>query len=418
MIGKKIMSNMKKNFAWNMIGSLVNSVTSLFFMIIVTRINGVDEAGIFTFAFSLACLFQVISNYSGRTFQVTNTDDCITDSDFIYHRYLTSIMMILCLLVYLLFKDYSKMKVLAIFLLVIFRLVESIGECFYGIIQKNGELYKVGISLFLKGIIGILIFSIIDVITKNFLFSIIGLILVNLLILIIYDDKNYHNFYKRQKVNKENVKIIFKSGFSVFGFTFLNQYLLNAPKYAIDDFLNSSSQTIYGIISMPAMVLILCSQFIVQPLLPKVTDIVVKNKYAALKKLTFNIIFGVVLVGILGEIFCYLVGISFLQLIYGISLKKYLLHLMIIILGATIYGIIFVISSVLIALRKNSSQLLFYGISSMFVTIISKILVRRFAVMGACLSYFITMTFLCLMYIIYFLYVIHVLEKNKKGKDL
>ena len=119
MIGKKIMSNMKKNFAWNMIGSLVNSVTSLFFMIIVTRINGVDEAGIFTFAFSLACLFQVISNYSGRTFQVTNTDDCITDSDFIYHRYLTSIMMILCLLVYLLFKDYSKMKVLAIFLLVI-----------------------------------------------------------------------------------------------------------------------------------------------------------------------------------------------------------------------------------------------------------------------------------------------------------
>ena len=408
------MNNIKKNFVWNMIGSLVNSVTSLFFLIIVTRINGVDEAGIFTFAFSLACLFQVIANYSGRTFQVTNTDEKITDSDFIYHRYLTSIVMILGVLIYLLFKNYSKTKVLAIFLLVVFRFVESIGECFYGIIQKNGELYKVGISLFLKGIIGTLVFAIIDIITNNFLFSIIGLILVNLSILIIYDNKNYHNFYQNQKVNKENVKIIFKSGFSVFGFTFLNQYLLNAPKYAIDDFLSSSSQTIYGIISMPAMVLILCSQFIVQPLLPKITDNVIKNEYDSLKKLTFNIIFGVMLVGILGELVCYLVGIPFLQLIYGISLKKYLLHLMVIILGATVYGIIFVISVVLIALRKNSSQLLFYGISSLFVMIFSKVLVRSFSIMGACLSYFITMIFLCLMYIIYFVYVIHVLKKIEK----
>ena len=62
------MNNTKKNFVWNMIGATVNSFTSLIFMIVVTRINGTKEAGIFTFAFSLACLLQVISNYSGRTF--------------------------------------------------------------------------------------------------------------------------------------------------------------------------------------------------------------------------------------------------------------------------------------------------------------------------------------------------------------
>ena len=54
------MSNIKKNFIWNMIGSVVNSFTSLIFLIIVTRINGVEQAGIFTFAFSISLTCSVV----------------------------------------------------------------------------------------------------------------------------------------------------------------------------------------------------------------------------------------------------------------------------------------------------------------------------------------------------------------------
>ena len=98
------MSNIKKNFLWNMIGSVVNSFTSLFFLIIVTRINGIEQAGIFTFAFSLACLFQVVSNYSGRTFQVTNLDKNLSDSSFFYQRIFSCVLMWLLLFVYLLYR--------------------------------------------------------------------------------------------------------------------------------------------------------------------------------------------------------------------------------------------------------------------------------------------------------------------------
>ena len=57
-------NNLKKNFIWNLIGSTINSFTSLIFLIIVTRINGIEAAGIFTFAFSTACLFYIIGIYS------------------------------------------------------------------------------------------------------------------------------------------------------------------------------------------------------------------------------------------------------------------------------------------------------------------------------------------------------------------
>ena len=54
--GIKMNHNFKKNAIWNTIGITINSFNSLFFLIIINRINGVDIAGIFSFAFSVACL--------------------------------------------------------------------------------------------------------------------------------------------------------------------------------------------------------------------------------------------------------------------------------------------------------------------------------------------------------------------------
>ena len=46
--------NLKLNAIWNTLGITVNSFNSLFFLIIINRVNGVEIAGIFSFAFSIA----------------------------------------------------------------------------------------------------------------------------------------------------------------------------------------------------------------------------------------------------------------------------------------------------------------------------------------------------------------------------
>ena len=48
---KKISKN-QKIFLWNAFGTSFNSFLSLFFLIIVTRINGIDESGLFSFYYS------------------------------------------------------------------------------------------------------------------------------------------------------------------------------------------------------------------------------------------------------------------------------------------------------------------------------------------------------------------------------
>ena len=84
-------NNIKKNTIWNIVGTTINAIASLIFMIIVTRINNVNEAGIFTFAFTCATLFNVIGTYAGRIYQVTEKKE-ISNKDFLINRIISCVI--------------------------------------------------------------------------------------------------------------------------------------------------------------------------------------------------------------------------------------------------------------------------------------------------------------------------------------
>ena len=58
--------NLKKNYIWNTIGTTFLSFNSLFFMIIVTRINGIQDGGFFSFSYASACILNAIALCCGR----------------------------------------------------------------------------------------------------------------------------------------------------------------------------------------------------------------------------------------------------------------------------------------------------------------------------------------------------------------
>lgn len=395
-------TNFKKNFLWNSIGSTVNAFISLFLMILVTRINGTNQAGIFTFSFSFACLLQVIGMYAGRAYQVTERDKKITDTDFIMNKVITCIFMLIACFAYLFIEDYSFDKNIVILLLVIYKLLEAFVEVFYGIIQKNGALYQVGYSLFLRGIFATISFAVVDLLTHNLFLAIGSMLVVSMMVLLLYDVINVKRFYKREKINGKNSFSILKLGVWVFLITLLTQYLINAPKYAIDDYLSNDLQTIFGIIVMPATVIALVSQFIIHPLLNKLTAYLNENNLKQFHRTIFQILFYVLGFGILANVIAYFIGIPFLELVYGLKLSEYRIDLIIIIGGATLYGMAYVISNALTTLRDTFSQVVIFGLSSVFAFFISKYLVFTEGIHGATYAYALSMCSLFVLYIIYY----------------
>lgn len=397
-------NNLKKDLVWNTLGVTINALTSLFYLIFVTRINGTESAGVFTFAFSTALIVQVIGLYSGRVFQVTDNNEKVTDSDYIYSHMITSVAMILIGIIFCIIKGYTFYKIIIIMMFILFRAIESFSDSVYAVIQKNNELYKVGISFTIKSVMSILLFLMIDLITRNIILSIIMIILTQIVVLYYYDRKNAEKYLKNlDKFSKENVIYIYKVGFYTFIFTILTQYVNNAPKYAIDNYLTNTDQTIYGIISMPATAILLLSQFLIHPYLLKLKNCIINKQIKQFNQNIIKLILALVLFGIIGLLGTYLVGVPILQLVYGVKLSEYKLPLLIIILSSIFLSMVMLLSNALIAMRKTKGQTIIYVVVSIIAYVIAKIFVLNNFLLGASEAYLYTMIILFILYVIYYL---------------
>lgn len=387
---EKIESNRieKKNIIWNMIGATFNSFNSLFFAILVTRINGLNDAGIFTYSFATACVLYNIGVYEGRAFQVTDITGKNTDTDYLYHRILTCILMFIVSFAFVMIKGYDGYKVAIFLLLCIFRLIEAFAEVLYGMLQKNEKLYQVGISLFAKAILGILCFTVVDMITKNLILAISSLIVVNIAGIIFYDRKNVKQVeISKSRFNWKANNYIFKAGFFTFILTFLSVYLINASRYAIDDLSTNELQTIFGIIIMPATFMGLMGQYIIQPALTKLSHFIKEKQYLPLKQMILKLLTILIGIGVLVFVVAYFLETPVLGLVYGVNLKPYFFSMMIIIFGSFFYASSMILSIILIAMRKTASQAITYGIICILATILAYQMVERWQIAGASITY-------------------------------
>lgn len=399
-------NNTKKNVIWNMIGTTANAFNSLFFMIIVTRINGLKDSGIFTLAFSLACLFCFIGNYEGRVFQVTDVKQDFSNKEYIVHRISSCILMMVTVLIYCLIMKYDAYKMSVTFALCFMKCCEVFSDVFYGVLQKNDNLELVGKSLFFKSIASILVFVVLDMVTKNLLLSCVGLDLIWLVVLFLYDiPKTKKLIQKEEKISLTNIIKLYKDGFFSFSILFLAVYLVNAQKYALDGIVAESLQAIFGIVLMPATIISLACQYLLQPILNTIA-----NLYALGQKKEFNILIFkssllVLVFGLVCIIGAYLFGIPVLNILYGVNISDYKLCLILIIVGAIFYSLSTLVSAALTTIRHTFVQFIVYSVTSLFALFVSKLFIINFSLIGASLAYLLCMFIQFLLYLLIYIYI-------------
>lgn len=407
--------NFKKNFIWNMLGMTFNSFNSLFYMIIVTRINGTNDAGIFTLSFSIACLVYYIGIYSGRVYQVTNQIDKISDIEYILQRVVCFVLLLLISLFYSIFNQYSGEKMIIFLLLCLMKGLEAFSDVFYGIMQKHDELYRVGISLFLKSLISIVFFLLLDLVTKNLIMSILCIDIAWILIFLVYDIPKTSAFIgKNEQICLQHIKELFLKGFYIFIVNFLSVYIVNAPKYAADGLLSNSFQAIFGIILMPATLMSLAVQYFIQPYLLKLSNYFIDNEIKKFNSLILKLLVIIILFGFTCLIGAHFFGIPILSLIYGIDLNAYRFDLEIIIIGSVLYPMSIIISSAFTTVNITFLQFVLYIITTSFSFLICPMLISYFNVEGATFAYLFTML---LHFVLFFFTYIILLKKNVLFKN-
>lgn len=408
----------RKNFIWNIIGTGFISFNSLFFMIAVTRINGVENAGIYTLAYSTACILYMIGIYAGRIYQVTENNKSITNKDYILNRVISCVIIIFFCLGFVLIKKYDIYKSAIFIILAIYKGLEAFSEVFYAILQKNNYLDKAGKSCFIKAILSVIAFVTVDILTKNLIFACLSIVAVFMLVMLFYDIRETKKFIsKEEKTNIKNVMSIFKNGFFPFAISFLGVFMTNAQKYAIDGTLTEDIQAIFGIVIMPATIMGLLAQFLIHPYLNEIFDLYKADEYNKIKKLLYRIILIILAIGILCSVVGYFLGTPVLGLIYNVDLSHYSVHLTMILIAATFYTMAGIISPILITMRHTFIQFIVYVGIAIFEWILSNILVTNYGFNGAIWAYLITMIVYFVLFYFVAMKLINKHNKKIEGKE-
>ena len=379
--------NIKKDYFWNTLGVFAQNAISPLLLIVITRINGIYDSGLFSFAFSLSIIFWAVSMWGGRTYQVSDTTKVFSNQNYVAVRLLLSVAVFIGALAFSVANGYDIVKTGLIMLLVTLKLIESIADVIYGVFQKNEKLYITGKSLTYKAFIGLAVFIAVDALINDLILSAAGLVIVNLAFLVFYD------IFKIRKV--ENIffeKGSFKNALKgalriiricapVFAMTILAMLSLNIPRYFIDMY-HENEIGYFGIISMPITLIVLVMSFILQPNIVRLARLHEQNNHREFNKIIGRISLITIVIGLVVLGVTYLFGIQLLELVFGVDFANYQDALLIIVFGAIINAMVAILMNALIVMRKIKVQFYILLLTSIALVAASAFFIRPFGLDG------------------------------------
>lgn len=384
------MQAQKKDYIWNSIGSFLQSAISPILLIVITRLNGVGDSGLFSFAMSLSVVFWAISLWGGRTYQVSDVKKEFSSGDYIVVRFISSLIVAVFSISFCILSGYDLIKTELIMVLVSFKILESIADSMYGVLQIHNKLYIVGISLTIKSVFGFIIFAIVDILTKNIVYGALSIFLVNIVVVIFYDIP-WMKHVESVGLTKKNImqagKIMKKTA-EVFVVVFSTMFSLNIPRYFLDKY-HYDQIGYFGIMAMPITLLTLFISFVLQPNVVNLSELLKKKKIKEFTKIVSKIDFITFTLGILFVISSYLIGVWVLNTVFGIDINNFRIDLTIMVIGAVANAFVSIYVNLLIILRRFKGQFYTLLVTNILAAVLSVYLIDRLAMLGSVLVFMI-----------------------------
>lgn len=409
-------SNLRRDYFWNTLGVLSQNAISPLLLVAVTRINGIDDSGIFSFAFAVSVVLWTVSLWGGRTYQVSDAAREFSSRGYIAVRVLLGLVVMLAALMLIFTGGYTGEKALLILILTLLKVVEAIADGIYGVLQIGGKLYISGISLLLKSTTGLLLFVVVLTATSNLLLSATMLLIANLTFVFLLDIPKARRLkLQTAAITKQGAAdiareslVIMKRSSPVFAMSLLAMLAINIPRYFVDRY-HESEIGYFGILAMPITLLTLLITFILQPNIVGLSRLYAENKLSQFHKTVLQISrttfisIGLILGGTI------LFGVPALNAIFGLRFETYEAALIIIILGAAANTGVGIMTNTLTVMRQFKGQFFVLLLTNTALIPLCLFFVPKYGLNGAVVLYSLT----CLLQVVV-LYVVYQASLGKR----
>lgn len=403
----------KRSTIFNFIASLINASYSAVMLFFITRIIGVEAGGMFSIAIAYAYQCQTLGAFGVRNIQASDTNKQYNFSDYFYLRILSCIAMYGLIIYYSFASNYSIEKSLVVFSICIFKSVEAIEDLYHGEYHRQNRLDIGSLLQAIRYSISLIVLILLLFITHDLILS--NLIVTILTIIIfVFQNKPFIKYYIREKIRFDfnKVKQLFFIALPVCFSGFISAYILNIPKYTIDQCLNQTYQTYYGILMMPVVVINMLSLVIYRPMINSLSYAYNNSDKIMFKKIIFKQIMIIVILTILAIVFGFVIGLKLLNFVYGVNLNKFILAFIILLIGGGLNTLAGFFTVVLTIQRKQNIMLFGYIFTLILSILISTSLVQNYEMVGASALYAVSSAWMAfIFFIMIFLKSIHLKEE-------
>lgn len=397
-------ASQKRVFIWNSVGSAIYAVSSFLLLIIVVRVCGVDEGGIFSIGYAIAQLMLTIGVFEATTYFATDAENRFTYAQYLGFKVITCGLMIIASVIYITSFGYDAHKSLVAYSLCAYRLFEALSQYWFAAFQKENRLDISGFSTTWRSVISIAAFTMALVLTKDIVLSMLLSSASEAIWIACYDIPRLR---KIRRVGKPDFSLkplvsLFAACFPLFISSFLAIYLGNVCKYAIDAVGTEEMQTIFNVLFMPSFVINLFVNFFIRPSLTHMAELWLGREVHAFMKTITKLLGAVVGITVFVVAGCAVIGIPILELFYGIDLTGCLPALLILLLGGGFLSASVVFYNAMVIIRAQNGVLLGYAVAIVIAHFIATPFVVASGIMGASVAYAISCVGLLLCFVLVF----------------
>lgn len=392
----------KYKYIWFTMGTACFALATLVMTIVISRLLGETQAGIFSVGLSIAQWLVTIAYFEIRTFQVTDVRNEYSFKYYLTLRILMCIITFLASIVYVVFNNYDIQKVIIILLVCLYKISDSIADTFEGEFQKEDRIDISGKSEFYRVFFSILVLVIAVAVSKNLILSLIIMNVVAYGMIVLLDISiAVKRVSVRMTGDMKRLWKLVKMCIPLAVSTFLSTYIINSSKLSVDRVLGDEAQLYYTAVFMPNMVINLFSGIIFKPMQTAMAVNYYEKKYKNFWHIISKMILIITGFTFVCEVGAYVLGIPVLSWLYGVNLKEYKLTLLLLLLCGGINAINIIFYYVLAIMRKQKYMTILYIIVCLVSFLIMDTMTGKMGLMGASLGYLILVSLLAALLLVY-----------------
>ncbi len=395
-------SKERKTLLWTVLSGCVYALSSVVFLMVVSRALGDTAAGVYATASMMALQLITVGRFSVRNFQVSDVRDEYTFSEYYSFRWLTCGLMILALIVWAIVAGYRGTTFFVILCFGIYKACDAFADVLEGQMQRLGHLDRAGqcqllmnvilIACFVAGVLaGRVLF---DEQTALLMASIVLAAMSVITIVVIYLPMLLRFGLPKFRLSTHAIKGLTIACVSLFLSSFFYSFMNNVPRYAISALYEQQEGFVavgrFSQLFMPVFAVDLFAGFTMRTWQTSMAEEVKAGAWKAFRKqclLQAAVAAGVTLLAVL---VAYTIGTLVLGWLYQTDLSAYRWELVLLMLAGGFVALQTLLENMLTIFRGQKLATVANVPAIALGCVATWLLVKQYGITGAVYGYLIT----------------------------